>query len=265
MLSSCKTSTRGRWRIEAPFTRRDHADHPPPVPHLLILENDRQHAERLCYHLEAEGYQSLIAPNALDALHRLETTEPDLFITDDPTLVGPIRHRSDVPLLLLATPRDDMAMVRAFLHGADDWLPMPVGIRRIKAHILAILRRVHPPERQGPSWVQFGEMAFHPPSRSVRAGERTVRLTRKECALLQALIRNRGRAVPRDELLRTVWHQAHATPASATARTVDTHVSSLRRKLARTACAGYIFSIRKTGYGFRADLAHDHAAARLMA
>jgi two-component system response regulator RstA len=238
------------------------------VPQLLILENDRQHAQWLCNHLEAEGYQSLIASNMLDALHGLEPTEPDLVIADDPGLVGPLRRRSTVPLLLVATPlRDEMVMLRALVHGADDWLPMPVGFRRIKAHILAMLRRVHPPERRGPSWVQLGEMAFHPPTRSIRGGDQTVQLTSKECKLLQALIRNRGRAVPRDELLRTVWQRARDTDASdgATTRTVDAHVSSLRSKLARTASAGYIFSIRNTGYGFRTHAVHNTVASQMMA
>jgi DNA-binding response OmpR family regulator len=224
------------------------------MPQLLIVADDRQHAEWLRNHLEAEGYQSLIAANALDALHRLEPAEPDLVITDDPSLVAPLRRRSGVPLLLVATPpRDEMVVVRALVHGADDWLAMPVGIRRLKAHILALLRRVHPPERRRPSWVRFGEMAFHPPTRCVRGRAETVQLTRKECELLQALIRNRGRVVPRDELLRTVWHRSRTTGASdgVNSRTIDTHVSSLRGKLARTACAEYVVSLRRTGYGFR--------------
>ncbi len=239
-----------------------------PVPQLLILESDRQHAVWLCNHLEAEGYQSPIASNTLDVLHRLEPTEPDLIIADDPGLVGSLRRRSGVPLLLVATPpRDEMVMLRALVRGADDWLSMPVSFRGIKAHILAMLRRVNPPERRGPSWVQFGELAFHPPTRSIRGGAETVQLTLKECELLQALIRNRGRAVPRDELLRTVWQYSRATDASAgaTSRTVDAHVSSLRGKLGRADCGDYIFSIRKTGYGFRADPAHVKAAGRMMA
>jgi DNA-binding response OmpR family regulator len=99
-----------------------------------------------------------------------------------------------------------------------------------------------------PTWINFGEVDIHPPTRAVRRGGRDVELRPKEYDLLLALLRHQGRIVSRAELLRDVWGYSVETVS----RTVDTHIAGLRAKLeADPLNPRYILTVRSAGYMLR--------------
>jgi len=204
---------------------------------LVVVDNDRGYATLLRSCLEAEGYEVALAGDVDAGLTCVAELAADLVILDlnlsgqsGFDLLEELRAAgNDVPVLILTGSSTDEDKERGFDLGADDYLTKPVTTRGLLACVKALLRRVHEGERAGPSWVQIGEIAIHPPTRRVRRQQGLVQLRPKEYDVLAVLFRQRGCAVSRGDLLREVWSQDPAQPT----RTVDSTIVSLRRKLER--------------------------------
>ncbi|GAB6064530.1 response regulator [Deferrisoma palaeochoriense] len=199
---------------------------------ILVVDDDAELCELLREYLEREGFGVETAPDGPQGLARARAGEFGLVVLDVmlPGLDGfevlrELRKTSDVPVIMLTARGDDVDRIVGLELGADDYLPKPFNPRELLARIRAVGRRAR--SGREPEVVRVGDVELDPGTRTVfRAGE-PVDLTSAEFSLLEALLRQAGRPVSRDDLAR----QGLGRPLMAFDRSVDVHVSSLRRKL----------------------------------
>jgi DNA-binding response OmpR family regulator len=199
---------------------------------ILVVDDEEAIAEAVRARLESEGYRVVAAADGPDAIAAHAEHHPDLVVLDLmlPGMDGlevckRIRERSRVPVIMLTAKGDETDRVVGLELGADDYVPKPFSPRELLARLRAVLRRSSP-EAVDASLV-VGDIAVEVTSRQVRVGGNPVDLTGIEFDILLALARRPGRVVPRDTLL----SQAGRDDVSVGDRTVDVHVSHLRRKL----------------------------------
>lgn len=187
----------------------------------------------------------------MEALQQVVDSPPDLVILDLglPGLDGyealrMMRAISKVPVVV-ATARDDEAdIVRALDAGADDYLVKPFGTGQIEARIRAVLRRAGGDEdrRSGP--IAVGALRLEPDAYEATLGGARLDLSRREFDLLHYLALHAGQVVTRRDLLTHVWR----LPYGGADKTVDVHVSWLRRKLGESAQhPRYLHTVRGVG------------------
>jgi len=188
---------------------------------------------------------------ALDALQQVVAAPPDLVILDLglPGLDGyealrMLRAISRIPVVV-ATARDDEGdIVRALDAGADDYLVKPFGPGQIDARIRAVLRRASAAETTGAAPVQVGGLRVDAQAREAALDGVALDLSRREFELLYYLASRAGEVVTKRDLLTHVWR----LPYGGADKTVDVHVSWLRRKLGETAQEPrYLHTVRGVG------------------
>lgn len=227
---------------------------------VLVVEDNPDLAYGLQNNLEIEGYEVRVAETGESGLEQVRDWDPELIILDLmlPDLNGyrVLQHLRKTgvttPVLILTARGEESDKVLGFRLGADDYVTKPFGVLELLARVEAILRRVQPASSDGDQeedeTEEFGNVQIHLRSRSVSKGGEEVSLTPKELDLLLALIRRRGAVANRIELLQEVWGHR----AAVVSRTVDTHVSELRRKLEdEPAHPRHILTVHKAGYRFQ--------------
>jgi len=203
---------------------------------ILIVEEDRATRSFLADQLVADGYEILLAENRQHALHLLATHQPQLVLADingqTLGLLDAVRSGAglageidpNTPMIVLTTRANELERVRVFDRGGDDIVSKPFSYPELRGRIRVLLRRAYDPRPMPVSRV--GALTVNHRTREVRVGERQILLAAKEFELLQTLIADPTRVFTKEELLRTVW--GYRTPS----RTVDSHASRLRQKLA---------------------------------
>ena len=161
---------------------------------------------------------------------------------DGLTLIPMIRTAVQVPILVITAQDDDATVVRALDAGADDYVVKPFGSEQVEARIRAVLRRTAGDD--APDVHQAGGLRLDVGARTVSVDGAPVELSRKEFDMLAMLLRSKGQVVTRRQLLSEVWQQ----PYGGSDRTVDVHLSWLRRKLGESAAQPrYLHSVRGVG------------------
>lgn len=223
---------------------------------LLVIEDNEDIAAALADHLDHAGYTVRIALGGAGGLTTVRAWRPDLVVLDlmlpDVTGYEVLRQlRSegiDVPVLILSARSDEMAKVRGFREGADDYVTKPFGLSELVARVEALLRRVPPRTGREESLV-FGSIRIERAARRVLRDGVELTLRPKEFDLLLALACRPNQVVSRSELLEEAW----AYEPGVESRTVDWHVAELRRKLGDDADApALIVTVRKAGYRWSA-------------
>ncbi|TMK78243.1 MAG: response regulator transcription factor [Actinobacteria bacterium] len=223
---------------------------------LLLTEAEATTRSFLARHLTQDGFEVVGAENG-NALDLLEEARPDLVLIGDPEGLELCRRlregepgRSwdrEVPVIVLGLQESDpVDRVRAFDRGCDDYLDRPFHYDELVARIRAVLRRVTPPAAER---LEAGEIEIDRPTRRVTvAGERVV-LPSKEYELLLKLASDPHRVFTKEELLREVWgFRSHGRT-----RTLDSHASRLRRRLARPGLPPYVQNVWGVGYCLLGD------------
>ena len=218
---------------------------------LLLVEDDAPIRQALIRALRDRGHVMTSTATALDALQHVVSAPPDLVILDLglPGLDGyealrMMRAVSDVPIVV-ATARDDEAdIVRALNAGADDYVIKPFGPGQIDARVRAVLRRVASDSRSRSEPIQVGGLWLDGEAYEAMLDGVPLELSRREFDLLLYLARHAGQVVPKRDLLAHVWRM----PYGGADKTVDVHVSWLRRKLGETAqYPRYLHTVRGVG------------------
>jgi len=228
------------------------------VAQLLLVEDDPAIRHSLVRALGERGHAVSSTTTALDALQLVVGSPPDLVILDLglPGLDGyealrMLRAVSQVPVVV-ATARDDEAdIVRALNAGADDYLVKPFGPGQIDARIRAVLRRASGLDGRQSEPIQVGGLWLDAEAHEATLDGIILDLSRREFELLHYLANHAGQVVTKRDLLTHVWRM----PYGGADKTVDVHVSWLRRKLGETAQdPRYLHTVRGVGIKLTAPI-----------
>jgi DNA-binding response OmpR family regulator len=214
---------------------------------VLVVEDEVSIAEAVAARLRSEGFAVHIAADGLSAVEVCETLRPDLVVLDLmlPGLDGlevcrQIQRDRPVPVLMLTARDSETDLVVGLAVGADDYLAKPFSARELTARVHALLRRVdRPPERT--TALRLGPIELDTDGRRVRCADIEVHLTPTEFDLLAHFVKHPTRVFSRQQLLGEVWGYRDGCGA----RTVDSHVRALRRKLG----TGVVRTVHGVGYG----------------
>ncbi|MCW2878854.1 MAG: response regulator receiver protein [Sphaerisporangium sp.] len=219
------------------------------MANILLVEDDVTIRTALMRGLRDRGHAVSSAPTALDGLRQALADRPDLVVLDLglPDLDGTemlrmLRAVSRVPVIV-ATARDgDTEMVRLLDAGADDYVVKPFSAAQLDARVRAVLRRTAGSRTD--SSVTVGSLRLDPRSREAVLDGSLLDLTPREFDLLHYLATRSGEVVTKRELLTEVWQ----LPYGGADKTVDVHLSWLRRKLGETAQEPrYLQTVRGVG------------------
>ena len=227
------------------------AGYRPVVGQLLLVEDDAAIRDALIRALSERGHVVTSTPAAMVALQQVLRAPPDAVLLDLglPDLGGHealrmIRSVSAVPVLVITARDDEAEIVRALDAGADDYVIKPFGADQIEARIRAVLRRAEAgvPKAGGP--LEVGGLRLDARAHEVTLDGVALDLSRREFELLHYLTAHAGQVVTRRDLLTHVWRM----PYGGADRTVDVHLSWLRRKLGETAQRPrYLHTVRGVG------------------
>src|SRR6202789_969977 len=224
------------------------------MDHVLVVDDDIELCALVQEYLTAEGFSLKAVHDGEQGLQQALTNEYALVVLDVmlPRLNGleglrRIRSVSKIPVLLLTARGEDVDRIVGLEIGADDYLPKPFNPRELVARIRAVLRRTQGDKSSAaPEIVRVGEIELDPATRSVRRDGQPVDLTSVEFNLLEVLLREAGRVVPRERLVNAVLSRKF----SPFDRSIDMHVSKVRKKLGDSDTDAHIKTIRGVGYIF---------------
>jgi DNA-binding response OmpR family regulator len=216
---------------------------------IVVVEDDAQIRAALVRSLSARGYDARGSADGLAGLSLIVDSRPDAVLLDlglpdidGLDLLRMIRAVSAVPVVVITAQDDDDQIVRTLDAGADDYIVKPFSTNQVEARVRAVLRRARPDTAQAA--VTVGALRLDPATRLVTLRGRELGLNRKEFDLLQALATRAGRVVTKRQLLAEVWEQ----PYGGADKTVDVHLSWLRRKLGETAAhPRYLHTVHGVG------------------
>jgi two-component system response regulator CpxR len=223
---------------------------------VLVIDDDIGLCELVGEFLEPEGYKIEAVHDGEAGVGRALSGEHALVVLDFmlPGINGfevlrRIRAHSRLPVVMLTARGDDVDRIVGLELGADDYLPKPFNPRELVARISAVLRRTRPNAEDGKGTRQtlaVGDVEMDTGTRVVRREGETIELTVVEYDLLEKLLRAPGRIVTREELVKDVLHR-NLSPFD---RSIDMHVSNLRKKLGHQARGGVerIKTVRGVGY-----------------
>jgi two-component system phosphate regulon response regulator PhoB len=224
---------------------------------ILVVEDERDIAALVAYHLTKEGYRVRTAEGGSEALEAAAAERPDLLILDlmlpglsGYDVLGEMRRReelADVPVIVLTARRDEADRVKGLELGADDYVTKPFSPRELVLRVGAVLRRTQSPAVAGSARVlRGGPIDVDLNAMRVSVDGDSIDVTPTEYRLLVTLLERRGRVQSRQQLLETAW-DIHARIET---RTVDMHVQRLRSKLGDSGTL--IETVRGFGYRFKA-------------
>ena len=214
----------------------------------LVAEDDAALGMFVARGLETEGHSVILASDGQGAVETFLHEMPDLTILDlnlprkDGTEVLRLVRSvtEDLPILILTARNDVETRVKCFDLGADDCMLKPFSLTELRARCRALLRR----RRDTTFVIRQGDLELNRIERAVSRGGSAIALTNKEFALLEYLLLNRGRVIPRAVLLQRVWNM----PADSSTNVVDVYVNYLRRKLGDYGTDSLIQTVRGEGY-----------------
>ena len=220
---------------------------------ILIVEDDRRIAEMVSAALVREGFKTEVAVDGNAALVAFNVEPPDLVVLDRAlpgldgmTVLREIRRIRHTPVLVLTARDQEDDKIHAFELGADDYVTKPFGVRELVVRIRSLFRRS--PVQQTAGTITYGKLELRPVERLVFLDGQQLDTTRTEFDLLLLLASNPDVAFSRERLLEEVWGYNF----EGYERTVDTHVTRLRKKIELDARnPQYIETVWGVGYRFR--------------
>jgi two-component system phosphate regulon response regulator PhoB len=224
---------------------------------IVLVEDERDMASLVAMRLRKEGYQVDVAHDGYEALELLRASPPDLVLLDimlpgvDGTTIAS-RLRDDprtaaVPIIMLTAKSEESDIVVGLKFGADDYVTKPFSLSVLMARIDAVLRRSAAAPDASKGLVRAGPVAIDPARHTVEVSGEPVSLTLTEFRLLMAVVAARGRVLNRNQLM----DQAIGVDVVVTDRTIDVHMTALRKKLGQARSC--LRTVRGVGYSFVAE------------
>ncbi|MFC7531103.1 response regulator transcription factor [Actinoplanes sp. GCM10030250] len=232
---------------------------------ILVVEDDAAVRDSLARTLRFEGYQVEVAGDGVQALDAVRSGEPDALILDVsmPRMDGleacrQLRAGGMVLPVLMLTARDRVGdRVAGLDAGADDYLVKPFALQELMARVRALLRRsaLSVPPSPAPSlsssaeWLDFADVRLNVTTREVWRGERALRLTRTEFAILEAFLRHPRQVLSRASLFEQVWGYDFGDGSNS----LHVYLGYLRRKLEAEGEARLLHTVRGVGFVLREE------------
>lgn len=227
---------------------------------ILVAEDDAHLRQGIVDLFEAEGYEVVPAADGLQALDLYRRQRPDLVLLD---IMMPGKSGYDVcreirredarlPIIMLTAKGEEVDKVVGLELGADDYVTKPFGVHELRARVAAIMRRSCLPAgddgEQLPDRIRIGCAEVDRTSYQGELEGRPFSLTAREMKIIEAFYRHPGRVLSRDDLLNLAW----GIDYQGTTRTLDQHISQLRKKIERDPAApAVITTVHGVGYLYR--------------
>jgi len=219
---------------------------------ILVVDDEKDIAELLELNLTRQGYDVATAADGRSGLAWIKDWSPDLVVLDVmmPELSGTevaSRVRSDpatagIPILMLTAKGEEIDEVVGLTVGADDYVTKPFSVKVLMARIEALLRRAAGSTESEGATLRAGPVSLNMETHDVSVDDRPVKLTLTEFRLLAALLEARGKVLSRQDLM----NDAMGPGVTVTERTIDVHITSIRKKLGEH--AGMVQTVRGVGY-----------------
>lgn len=224
---------------------------------ILVIEDEPTLSRLLSYNLTQENYDVKVVDHGVTGLQVAAEQKFDLIILDImlPGLNGfeilnKLRGRGiKTPIIILTARNAEDEVVQGLKHGADDYMTKPFGVAELLARVAAVLRRMNSENimeknEANEKVIQLGDLKIYPEKYEVYLLGESINLRPKEFEVLLHLVQRPGMVITRDDLMTIVWGFDYIGGQ----RTVDVHVSSLRKKLELNQESVKIDSIRGVGY-----------------
>lgn len=225
---------------------------------ILVIEDEPTLARLLSYNLSLEGYTTTVIDHGGDGLQEALQRPYDLLILDIMLpgmngfeILSKLRQKGNrTPVIILTARNAEEEVVQGLKVGADDYITKPFGVAELLARVSAVLRRTKPNDAISDQMnttdkvIVMGDLKIYPEKYEVVLGGESIPLRPKEFEVLLHLVQRPGVVVTRDDLMNIVWGFDYIGGQ----RTVDVHVSSLRKKLEMNQQSVQIDSIRGVGY-----------------
>jgi len=225
----------------------------------MFVEDEQALTDTLVRFFSKEGFDVYIARSRSEAVENAARFPPDVVVLDVMLNEGPEpefdgfavcrRIREDGysgPVIFLTARTSEQDKLKGFELGADDFVTKPFSLLELKARITAVLRR----SGGARSIYKFGDIEVDLDNYVIRQPDAEERLSNREQELLRYLIEHRGKVLPREELLTSIWRYS----PNVTTRTVDTHILNVRKKLRDDAASpAFIETMHGVGYRFIAE------------
>lgn len=227
-------------------------------PTLLLVEDEESFVDALVVGLQREGYEVRVARDGAEAIELFDLIQPDLVLLDVmlPRMSGidvcrALRTRSTVPIIMVTAKSSEIDTVVGLEVGADDYVSKPYRLRELVARIRAALRRVpvdiEVDDDAANAVVEVGDVHLDADRHEVTVRGSRVALPLKEFELLELMLANAGRVLPRETLISRVWGADYVGDT----KTLDVHVKRLRSKVEDDPGAPTrIVTIRGLGYKY---------------
>jgi two-component system phosphate regulon response regulator PhoB len=223
--------------------------------HIFVVDDEPDILELVRYNLVQHGYDVTCVLSGEEALTRIRSRLPDLVVldlmlpgTDGLEICKALKQNprtASMPILMLTARTEEADVVAGLELGADDYLTKPFSPRVLLARIRAVLRRQHTTPPTETEEIACAALVIRPGRYEVLVHGQSVQLTRTEFRILHLLARRPGWVFTRNQIIDAV----QGDDTSVTARSVDVHIVSLRRKLG--ACGESLETIRGVGYRFK--------------
>ncbi len=221
---------------------------------ILVVEDETDLAQMLQFNLERDGYGCTVANSGDVALEHIRKNPPNLILLDRmlPGLSGDdviitLRREPEtaqIPVIMLTAKAEDDDQLVGFAFGADDYVTKPFSMKVLLARVAAIVRRPKNSTEEN-TVINVGPVSINVTRYEVTVNDKEISPTATEFRILAALLRGKGRVFSRSQLL----NQAFGENVIVTDRTIDVHITALRKKLGNA--AKWLQTVRGVGYTFR--------------
>ena len=218
---------------------------------ILVCDDDKEIVEAIEIYLTQDGHQVLEAYDGIEAVEILKKESVDLLIMDImmPRMDGiratlKIREKHNIPIIILSAKSEDADKILGLNIGADDYITKPFEIREVLARIQVQLRHTEGKEIKE-SNLSFREMVLNKATFQVSIGGKILpKITRQEFAILELLLRNPKQVFSKEDIFEYAWDE----PYMGETKTLDVHISNIRKKIKTVTSEEYIETVWGIGY-----------------